>query len=165
VQAVVFAGYGLPAQSLFEYTFAPQGSEDFMSDHPSRGFDPARCEISQLRQQHRRLRDLASRLATAEDGEERTLLHLLHDAYGASRRTRRSLSFGLQKMLRSPQAEDRVRQTIDELLEQLLCMVPGGLSFRSRAALLREGLLRYIREQEGMMQLALRRRTQASRPA
>jgi hypothetical protein len=137
-----------------------------MRDHPSRGFDPARCEISQLRQQHRRLRDLASRLATAEDGEERTLLlHLLHDAYGASRRTRRTLSFGLQKMLRPQQAEDRVRQTIDELLEQLLCMVPGGLSFRSRATLLREGLLRYIGEQEGLMQIALRRRNQASRPA
>lgn len=129
-----------------------------MKEHPSRGFDPARCEISQLRKQHRRLRDLAGRLAIAEDSDERTLLlHLLHDAYGASRRTRRTLSFGLENLLRPAPHEDRVRRTIDELLEQLLCMLPGGLTFRSRAALLREGLLRYIGEQEGMMQLALRR--------
>ena len=84
-------------------------------------------------------------------------MHLLHDAYGAARRTRSTLSFGLQNVLRPAPHDDGVRRTIDDLLEQLLRMVPGGLAFRDRAALLREDLLRYIGEQEGMMQLALRR--------
>jgi hypothetical protein len=128
-----------------------------MKNHASRGPDPARSEISQLRKQHRRLRDLAGRLAAAEDSEERTLLlHLVHDAYGAARRTRSKLGSGLQSLLRPAPQEDW-RRAIDELLEQLLRMVPGGLAFRDRAAQLRDGLLRYIGDEEGMMQLALRR--------
>lgn len=129
-----------------------------MKDHASRGPNPTRGEISRLRKQHRQLRDLAGRLAAAEDSEERTLLlHLVHDAYGAARRTRDTLGAGLQNLLRREPHEDQARSGIDELLEQLLRMVPGGLAFRDRAALLRDGLLRYIGDEEGMMQLALRR--------
>lgn len=129
-----------------------------MKDHASRGLDPARGEFSRLRKQHRRLRDLAGRLAAAEDSEERTLLlHLVHDAYGAARRARGALGSGLQNMLLPVPDEERARRAIDELLEQLLRMVPGGLAFRDRALLLRDGLLPYIGDEEGMMQLALRR--------
>jgi hypothetical protein len=109
-----------------------------------------RSECVQLRHQHQRLHELANRLEATADDEERDLtLHLLQDAFEAHLQTRQTLSFGLQQMLGRPHnGEMRRCRVIGSALQQLLRALPGGSMYRSRAALLRDDLLRYIEQQE-----------------